>query len=94
MYCYFPFYVKSLEKEKDSGYFIITLNQDDENKVFSKNYWEMKDYWNDTIKEHLKTELPETVEIQESIIDNFIENLETYDLISDKKLNEFIHKGN
>jgi len=74
IYAYFPFFVDKIV-QKDN-FWLITLIQADENKVFSKKSEEMKVYWREVIKKEIIADLKEEVQFQENFMDRIIEKIE------------------
>ena len=91
IYSYFPFYVDKIE-DLDEQYKIITLIQDENCPVFSRDQLEMKKFWNKTIAKAIENEKDVKVLEVENVVDSILENinLETYD---DKKLFDTLTSG-
>lgn len=98
LFSYFPFNVEKIRD--DSKYSIITLAQDEDSKVFSKEYSKMKKFWNKeiiaNIEKENKVQFPENFEIIDSIMEkidekeSFLIDNNTFDEVVAKSINEII----
>lgn len=70
---YFPFYIEGIRKH-EGKYDIVTIKQDENCKMFSQNFQEMKNYWNKLIKKELEKE--NHVRLGEDVIQPVLERFE------------------
>jgi len=75
IYPYFPFHLEKIEPI-DKKYWVITIIQDEESKVFSKNPEETKTFLAQVIKKELASELKEGSILKDNFIDDIIKKIE------------------